>query len=122
MEKRILKLRKLLNMSQKEFGNKLGVSTAGICQYERGGIRPSKSVLTLMAREFNVNRAWLEHGEGQIFKDHNSSEELIEMIKDVLEGDTMKKEAIIKIVSMTDTEFTKVMRAIEAIAEAIQTQ
>ena len=47
MNSRILQVRKYLNLSQKEFGNSLGVSRDVIANYENGRVIPPNSIINL---------------------------------------------------------------------------
>lgn len=68
MNSRIKKVRKTLDLTQKEFGERIGVKGNTIAQYELGRNKPVDSVLALICREFNVNEKWLRTGEGEMFK------------------------------------------------------
>ena len=67
MNERIKKLRKILNLTQQEFANRLGVARNNIAGYETGKRSPSDAVISLICREFNVNKEWLCTGTGEIF-------------------------------------------------------
>ena len=64
MEKRIKELRKSKNLTQVEFGARVGLTGSAITTYEKGVRIPSNTVITAICREFNVRREWLETGEG----------------------------------------------------------
>lgn len=66
MEKRIKELRKSKNLTQTEFGARLGLSGSAITTYEKGIRIPSNAVVTSICREFGVRREWLETGEGKM--------------------------------------------------------
>ena len=65
--KRIKQLRKMLDLSQEEFGKKIGKSASAIARYESGSREIDESTLKLIAKEFNVNEEWLKTGEGEMF-------------------------------------------------------
>lgn len=67
MGERIKELRKFLHLTQKEFGERIGVKGNTIAQYESGRNNPVDSALALICREFNVNENWLRTGEGEMF-------------------------------------------------------
>lgn len=67
MNERIKKLRKTLDLTQKDFGARIGVKGNTIAQYEMGRNVPIDSVLNLICREFRVNKDWLVAGKGEIF-------------------------------------------------------
>ncbi len=66
---RVRLLRKKLNMSQKTFGNRLGVTGAGISKIESGERKLTEQMLLMICREFHVNENWLRYGKGEIFKE-----------------------------------------------------
>lgn len=67
MNTRIKKIRKMLDLTQREFGERIGVKGNTIAQYELGRNNPVDSVLSLICREFNVNEEWLRTGKGEMF-------------------------------------------------------
>ena len=67
MNERIRKLRRTLDLTQKEFGDRIGVKGNTIATYEAGRNEPIDSVISLICREYNVNEAWLRKGEGEMF-------------------------------------------------------
>ncbi len=67
MQDRIKKLRKYLQLTQSEFGARIGVSDAAVAHWERGRQVVPAPILISLCREFNVNREWLETGVGEMF-------------------------------------------------------
>lgn len=68
MKDRIKKLRKALGLTQKDFGERIGVKQNTIGQYEIGRNEPTGTVFNLICKEFNVREEWLRNGEGEMFK------------------------------------------------------
>ena len=68
MDKRIKKIRRELDLTQQEFGDRIGVKRNTIATYEGGRSTPIDSVISLICREFNVNEIWLRTGQGEMFK------------------------------------------------------
>ncbi len=66
MKKRIKELRKCLNLTQSEFGAKIGVSRDAVAGYERGVNIPEPTI-KLITKEFNVDYFWLTEGKGEMF-------------------------------------------------------
>jgi len=56
---RIRQLRKHLRLSQKEFGDTLGLSAAGISRLEAGAYAMTDSVRKLIAQSYEVSEEWL---------------------------------------------------------------
>lgn len=67
MNERIKKLRKALDLTQREFGERIGVKPNTIATYEIGRNEPIDAVISLICREFNVSETWLRTGEGEMF-------------------------------------------------------
>lgn len=67
MHIRLKQLRKFLDLTQREFGERIGVKGNTVAQYEMGRNEPIDSVFNLICREFNVNPEWLRTGVGEMF-------------------------------------------------------
>lgn len=72
MNNRIRTLRKSLGMTQEEFGEQLGVTKLTVLRWERDNKVPEPSI-RLICRVFQVNKRWLETGEGEMVIDRQSS-------------------------------------------------
>lgn len=67
MNTRIEELRNTLGLSQDKFGEALGVTRTAVCAWENGRRGISEQTIISICRAFNVNRAWLVEGIGDIF-------------------------------------------------------
>ena len=67
MQERIKMLRKTLNLTQQEFGKRIGTTQNAIGNYEIGHRSPSSSVINNICKTFSVNEEWLRTGEGEMF-------------------------------------------------------
>lgn len=67
MNERIEELRNALGLSQDKFGESLGVTRTAVCAWENGRRGVSEQTIISICREFNVNRAWLTDGIGEMF-------------------------------------------------------
>ena len=72
MQNRIKAVRSYYKMTQMQFGSKLGVKGNTITSYETGTRVPSDSIIMSICREFGINRAWLETGEGEMLAETTS--------------------------------------------------
>lgn len=87
MNLRLKELRKKLGFKQSELASKLNLSTSAICDYERGRRRITERTIDDICLKFNVNKKWLEHGEGEIFNDFSDDPEFnnfSELTKDII--------------------------------------
>lgn len=67
MSARIRAIREALHLSQREFGEGLGVSRDVISNIEYGRVQPKKLFLQHMCQLYNVNEYWLQTGKGDMF-------------------------------------------------------
>lgn len=69
MKDRIKQLRMTLNMTQAQFGEKLGVGRGVIVNLELGRARPKKVLVGHMCDVFAVDPNWMLTGRGSMFLD-----------------------------------------------------
>lgn len=62
---RIKEIRTSHNMTQKEFGSRLGMNQHSISAYEKGIRQPSNPMVLSICREFDINEEWLRYGCGE---------------------------------------------------------
>lgn len=67
MNERIIELRKLLNLSQTEFAEKIGMKQTSLSEIERGINSVRDSHIITICSIFSVNEDWLRNGIGEIF-------------------------------------------------------
>ena len=63
---RFRKLRKTLDLTQKAFGERIGMKQNSIALIEMGRNTSDQTIISI-CREFNVNEEWLRTGEGEMF-------------------------------------------------------
>lgn len=71
MNSRIREIRKALNLTQKEFGDKLGFSQNSISSMEKGNGPVTKQTRAAICSRFRVNETWLDTGAGPMFLEEN---------------------------------------------------
>ena len=67
MSDRIKAIRKALGLSQREFGERLGVSRDVVSNLEYGRVYPKELTLRHICKLYGVNLHWLQTGEGEMF-------------------------------------------------------
>lgn len=70
MNNRILLLRKTLNLTQKDFANKIGFKSS-ISDIENGKAPITERTIISICSIFNVNEEWLRFGSGNMFNVEN---------------------------------------------------
>lgn len=66
MNTRIKELRNYLNLSQREFGNAIGLRSS-ISEIENGKAPITERTIIAICSKFNVNEKWLKSGIGEMF-------------------------------------------------------
>ncbi len=66
MNNRIRELRKSLQLSQKEFAERIGLKQNAISYMEKSGATVTEQNIKAICSEFNVNESWLRTGEGDM--------------------------------------------------------
>ncbi len=85
MNTRIKQIREYWELTQEEFGKKIGSARNTIANYENGNRNPSNSVIISICREFNVNEDWLRTGNGEMFKESPLRNEVGYYVEELLE-------------------------------------
>ena len=67
MHNRIKMVRESLQLSQREFGEKLGVSRDVISNIEYGRVQPKELLVRHICDLYGVDKKWLQTGEGTMF-------------------------------------------------------
>lgn len=67
LDDRIKAVREALKLSQREFGERLGVSRDVISNIEYGRVQPKELLLRHICELYKVNEHWLNTGEGEMF-------------------------------------------------------
>lgn len=83
MNERIKELRRHLNLTQEEFGAKIGIKKSAISQLESGKSTPSAQTVSMMCDKFGVNREWLVTGSGPMFRPRTKEEQLGDLFREV---------------------------------------
>lgn len=73
LNERIKKLRRVFDLTQQEFAEKIGTARNNIAGYETGKRSPSEAVISLICKTFNVNETWLRTGEGEMLQPNPTS-------------------------------------------------
>lgn len=115
---RIKSIRECLQLTQEEFGNRIGSARNTIANYENGNRNPSNSVVLSICREFNVNEEWLRAGKGDMFAEVPAEDEYFKAATQISKsGDKFAMQAIIEYWKLDDTSKETLKNYIYKIAE-----
>lgn len=100
MRKRIGQLRKSLGLTQKQFGEKIGVQRGTVTNYELGRNIPTETVRLMICKVYGVRRKWLETGEGEMFEQKTRYEQAWDMSEKYLRNENeMFRQRLISAIS-----------------------
>lgn len=95
---RVKAVRKEFNLTQTEFGERIGLTRRGVQNVEAEGGAVTEQTKIAICRTFNVNREWLETGRGDIFlKSYEDQAEEVAREHNLGRGGTMLLKAVAKI-------------------------
>lgn len=111
----IRKLRRELNLTQQEFAERIGTVQNTVTGYETSRRNPSNQVITLICREFNVNRNFLLTGEGSMFVEMNNEEKLADFFGKITvsDDDDAIKKFMTMLADMKDEDLQKTREFLE---------
>lgn len=108
MNERIKELRKILELNQTDFGNRIGIKQGSVAAYESGARTPIDAVIISICREFGVNEEWLRTGEGEMFCKLETNDIIVKATRLLGEKDPMF-EAFVETYSSLDPSDRKVL-------------
>lgn len=100
MKDRLKLLRKELNMSQEEFGKRLGVGKSSISLLESGRNNLTEQMIKLICKEFNVDYIWFSTGNGEMFCD--TDDDYLEVIDVIMSSESEFHKNLFKTLSKFD--------------------
>lgn len=102
MNERLKQLRLALELNQSDLSKRIGVSRSAISRLESGDINFTEQMILSICREFNVNRAWLVEGVGDMFT--NMPETLIDELAIEYKLSDEAKELVYDFCNLTEDE------------------
>ena len=96
MNDRIKELRRTLDLTQDEFGGRIGITKSSISTMESGRSNPSEQTLRSMCREFGASYLWLTTGEGPMFENGDDVAALHVMVDQVMASENERVKQIFK--------------------------
>ena len=101
---RIKAIRKTLDLTQTEFGEKIGLGLGAIKNLEYGRTEPSPALSDLICKTFGVSVIWLETGEGEMFRKMTRREKIANFVSEALadESDDFMSQLILVLAALSD--------------------
>ena len=96
MKDRIKQLRQTLDLTQEEFGKRIGLVKSGISRIENGTTGTTEQTLRSMCREFGASYLWLTTGEGSMFENGDDVAALHVMVDQVMASENERVKQIFK--------------------------
>lgn len=96
MKDRIKELRRALDLTQDEFGGRIGITKSSISTMESGRSNPSEQTLRSMCREFGASYLWLTTGEGSMFENGSDDAALHVMVDRIMSSENERVKQIFK--------------------------
>ena len=81
---RVKHIRKVLNLTQVKFAERLAISAGHLAGMESGNKKVNERSIRLIISEFHVNEYWLKTGKGEIF--NSEATEIVSQISKILKS------------------------------------
>ena len=112
MNDRIKEVRKLLHLTQTEFGQRIGLSRDMMANIEGDRIEIKDIVVKSICREFKVNYDWIVNGTGEMFQDDDSDAQAI--VDSVMTGDNdFAKKILVKFSKLSEERWKQLQEILE---------
>lgn len=113
---RVKKIRLDLNLTQLEFGRRIGVSGATVSTTESGKTNPDNQTIQLICREYGVSRCWLETGQGEMKAPDPTT---AQMVMRVMNGQNeYAKQVMAALASLDDSEWAALKGIMDKLKKA----
>ena len=118
MKDRIKAIRKHYDLTQAEFGDRIGVKGNTITNYENDLRNPSDAIIVSICREFNVNEEWLRNGKGEMLNPITKNDEISKLFGEVLKENNydFKRRLISALAKLDDVGWEKLENLIDNIS------
>ena len=119
MKERIIALRHALNLSQREFGERIGLTRAAIASYEYGTANPTGIALTAIEKEYGVRHEWLTTGEGEMFEPGRQENKMVRAMMETYENDRTFRTMVNIYLRLRERDRKAIRRYIDMLSQSI---
>ena len=121
MESRIKEIRKIKNLTQGAFAEKLNVAPNYVYLIETGKKVPSEKLIKQICDVFRVNETWLRTGEGEMLSPKTREQEIAEITASIIKENNPIRIELDKIVhKLTDEQLENVYKMAKQLVEATE--
>lgn len=100
-----------INLTQKEFGERVGISENYVWMIEKGTRTPADRTIGDICKEFGCNEVWLRTGEGQPFQGPSKEEEIMRFAVQTVKGtDEFRKAFVAMLAKMGPDDWENLAR------------
>lgn len=107
---RIKEIRKSLDLTMEQFGNRLGVTKSTISNIENGNRSATEHMSKSICREYNVDYIWLTTGEGEMFLE--TDDDIMESIDRIMASENEFHKNLLKTFARLDEEELNALESI----------
>lgn len=112
MNLRMRQAREKLNLSQAAFGDGAGVGLGVIKNIDYNRTEPNSLYFDLLCKAYNIDRQWIETGEGEMFHESTQDERIAQFVGKALadKSDKFKVELLDILAGMNEDDWKALKR------------
>ena len=110
--------KQILKMTQEDFARKINISRSNLGNIEVGTIGLTDRVATDICNAFSVSEVWLRSGEGEIYRESEST--LFSAFVRQYDLSEKEQQAARSLLSLSSEDRQQILRVVEGLARAMQ--
>ena len=118
MNQRMKMVRETLGMSQANFAESADIGLGVIKNIDSNRTEPNDHFYNVLCARYNINRTWLETGEGEMFVEMSRAEKIGRFVADVLEDepDSFRRKLIDILIELDADGWQKLKEAADVLS------
>ena len=118
MNQRMKMVREALGMSQANFAESADIGLGVIKNIDSNRTEPNDHFYNVLCARYNINRTWLETGEGEMFVEMSRAEKIGRFVSDVLEDepDSFRRKLIDILIELDADGWRKLKEAADVLS------
>lgn len=118
MNQRMKMVREALGMSQAHFAESADIGLGVIKNIDSNRTEPNDHFYNVLCARYNINRAWLETGEGEMFVEMSRAEKIGRFVADALEDepDSFRRKLIDILIELDADGWQKLKEAADVLS------